>query len=345
MEPSGLSESTSAGELQAPPAPEVGRCPAPANLRAEVARYDRNARVDAWEGPRYRVNYRILGDGPPLILIPGIAATYRVYALLLNLLSERFRTIIYEFPGDQRDDGAALNRLTHDDMVSDFLGLIDHLKIDSICPVGLSFGSSIVLKALEREPRRFPRAVVQGAFASRDFSLAERAAFSVGRRFPGTLGALPFRERILKYNFRHHFPRLIENRWDFYVEQNGLTPIRSLAHRLSLLKTLDLRPILGRISQEVLVLQGNEDRLINRMAHEELVKGITTARSVIMPNVGHQPHLTHAEALAHVISQWFLPCEPTECAHEGDAGTCSGMPGGCLGEGNGACQAGGGETS
>ena len=64
-------------------------CPAPADFRAEVARYDREARTGIWEGPRYRMTYRVLGEGPPLILIPGIASTYRGYALTLNKLSER----------------------------------------------------------------------------------------------------------------------------------------------------------------------------------------------------------------------------------------------------------------
>ena len=55
-------------------------CPAPADFRAEVLRYDAAAEVGRWDGPRYRMTYRILGQGPPMFLIPGIASTYRVYA-------------------------------------------------------------------------------------------------------------------------------------------------------------------------------------------------------------------------------------------------------------------------
>ena len=88
--------------LDADPRPP---CPAPANFREEVAQYDKHALIDHWDGPRYRMTYRILGNGPPLIVVPGIASTYRSYALLLNRLAERFRTIIYDYPGDQPDDG------------------------------------------------------------------------------------------------------------------------------------------------------------------------------------------------------------------------------------------------
>src|SRR5690242_4669384 len=103
-----------AAAAAADPAPERPRCPAPADFRAEVAAYDRAARVGRWDGPRHRMTYRVLGEGPPLILSPGIAATYRGYALTLNRLAPRFRTIVYDYPGEQPDDGARLGRIAHD---------------------------------------------------------------------------------------------------------------------------------------------------------------------------------------------------------------------------------------
>src|SRR5262245_28120188 len=81
------------------------------DFAAEVAAYDRDAAVGAWQGPRYRMTYRVLGKGPPLIVIPGIAATYRVFALVLNRLAGHFRTVSYAYPGDLPDDGAHLDRM------------------------------------------------------------------------------------------------------------------------------------------------------------------------------------------------------------------------------------------
>ena len=70
-------------------------------------------------------------------------------------------------------------------------------------------------------------------------------ALFLGRRIPGTAARLPLRETILTYNSRMDFPRIIEDRWPFYLEQNGLTPIKALAHRTSLVARLDLRPTLA----------------------------------------------------------------------------------------------------
>ena len=279
-------------------------------------RYDRGAEVGEWSGPRYRMTYRVLGDGPPLIWLPGIASTYRVYSLVLNRLAERFQTIQYEYPGDREGDGARLGRIRHDDLVDDLFGLIDHLRLGRLFLAGISFGSTVALKALDCEPRRFPRAVVQGAFARRRFTPAERLALFLGRRIPGTAARLPFREKVLEHNSRMDFPRIIEDRWPFYLEQNGLTPIKALAHRTSLVARLDLRPTLARIGSDLLLIQGREDRIVPERYFEELKALLPHSESLVLPTVGHIPHLTHAEMLARAIGDWLLPCNPEGCPRE-----------------------------
>src|SRR3954447_7512104 len=197
MPRSGPVPETPTPAVESPEGPARPPCPAPADFRAEVADYDRNAEVGIWHGPRYRLRYRTLGQGPPLILVPGIAATYRGYALMLNRLAARFRTVIYDYPGEHPDDGARLGRITHAHLVDDVFGLIDHLGIGRAFPVGLSFGSTVVLAALHREPRRFPKGVFEGASARRRFTAAERLALRLGRLLPGTTARLPLRDRVL----------------------------------------------------------------------------------------------------------------------------------------------------
>jgi pimeloyl-ACP methyl ester carboxylesterase len=158
--------------------------------------------------------------------------------------------------------------------------------------------------------------VVQGAFAWRKFSAAERLALILGRRIPGRSARLPLREKVLAYNSKSEFPAVIADRWNYYLEQNGLTPIAAMAHRVDLLTRLDLRPILPGISTEVLLLQGNEDRIVPRRFFDELKAALPRAEAVVMPLVGHQPHFTHAEALAHAIGDWLLPCAPGGCPNE-----------------------------
>jgi 3-oxoadipate enol-lactonase len=256
-----------------------------------------------------------------LIWLPGIAATYRTYALVLNRLAEKFRTIQYEYPGDRQGDGARLGRITHNHLVEDLIGLMDHLAIDRVHLAGISFGSTIALAALERAPKRFSRSVVQGAFAHRRFTAAERLALFLGRRVPGTAARLPLRQTILAYNSKMDFPWIIEDRWPFYLEENGRTPIHALAHRSSLLARLDLRPGLARTSAELLLVQGRDDRIVPLRYFEELKAALPQAASVLMPGAGHIPHITQGESLARVIGDWLLPCDSAVCTRDPASGS------------------------
>lgn len=311
-EPTFDAPATAEGPAEAPRLP----CPAPADFRAAVAAYDARAEVGRWQGPRHRMTYRVLGEGPPLILIPGIASTYRGYALTLNTLADRFQTVVFDYPGENHDDGAKLRGIRHDHLVDDVFGLLDHLNVGRAFLFGLSFGTTVTLKALHREPRRFPKAVLQGAFARRKFTPAERVGLWLGRRMTGTASRLPLHEAVLIHNSKLHFPEIIADRWSVYVEQNGLTPIAAMAHRLDLLSRLDLRPLLRDVPTETLILQGNEDRIVARRHFDALCAALPNARGVVMPLVGHQPHFTHAEALAEAVGEWLLPCAPGGCPNE-----------------------------
>jgi pimeloyl-ACP methyl ester carboxylesterase len=250
---------------------------------------------------------RVLGQGPPLVLVPGIASTYRIYAILLNRLGERFTTIQYDYPGDDRDDRANLAKIALPDLVDDLFGLLEHLKTTQSALVGVSFGSTVVLRAMHRNRRRFPRAALIGGFAHRSLSVMERLALLVASRVPGHVQRLPFREAILTYNSKLDFPGAVVDRFPFYLEQNGLTPIRSLAHRCRLLTSLDLRSILPEIMSEVLLIHGNDDRIVARSQFDLLKSSLPAADSVILPAVGHQAPLTHPDVLARLVGDWLLP--------------------------------------
>ena len=177
---------------------------------------------------------------------------------------------------------------------------------------------------------------MQGAFAHRRFTAAERLALFLGRRVPGTAARLPLRQTILAYNNKMDFPRIIEDRWPFYLEENGQTQIRALAHRASLVARLDLRPSLARIDAEILLVQGRDDRIVPHRYFEELKAALPRSESVVMPTVGHIPHITHAESLAKLIGDWLLTCEPASCTRDPAAGTA---PCGAGGQDGAACPA------
>jgi pimeloyl-ACP methyl ester carboxylesterase len=277
----------------------------PIDFRAEVADYDRRAVVDTCSGPRHRMTFRVLGQGRPVILVPGLASTYRGYAPTLNRLARRFRTIQLDYPGEHPDDGARLGRITHEHLVDDLFGLADHLELKRPALLGFSFGSTIVLRALHRRARRFSLAALQGGFARRPLRPTERVALGLGRWIPGKVSNLPFHSLGLARNNRSTFPADRPDLWDYYVGQNGLTPIAGLTHRLDLLHKLDLRSVLGAIPTRVLLIHGSDDRIVPTKHFDELSNGLRRATRASMVGVGHQPHYTHPEELARLAGEFL----------------------------------------
>ena len=268
-----------------------------------------------------------MGEGPPLFVVPGIASTYQIYALFLNQLAERFRTIIYDYPGENPGDGARLSRITHDNLVDDLFGLIDHLNIGRAFLAGLSFGSTVVLKSLHREPRRFPRAAVQGAFAFRRFSAAERMALVLGRLVPGTVKRLPLRQLVLTYNCKPEFPAILADRWPFYLEQErgDADPVTGTSSRSCSPHSTSAR-ILPEIQTETLLIHGREDRIVPLRDYDLLTSSLPNAHGMVVPTAGHMLHLTHAELEAKIIGDWLLPCAPEGCPEEQGGAAGSGCP-------------------
>ena len=202
--------------LHLPPMSETSTTGKPCDFRAEVVEYDRLALVRTWSGPRHLMTFRTLGEGPALVLLPGLASTYRGYAPILLRLARRFRTIQLDYPGENPDDQADLNRIGHDNLVDDQFGLLDHLEVAGAFPFGLSFGSTITLKALQVDPKRFPKAVLQGGFGFAGAAAGRRGwrSRSVGGIEGACLRGYPLREWALALNNKATFPGDLPDRWN-----------------------------------------------------------------------------------------------------------------------------------
>ncbi len=277
----------------------------PLRVLQEVEAFDRESTRIVWDGPRYRMNVRVLGQGPSLVIVPGIASTYRGYAMVARRLAARFQTIVYDYPGENPDDGADLRSISHGDLVADLLGLLDYLEVPEAYPFGLSFGTTVVLSALHQAPDRFPRTALQGAFSHRRLTVGERMALKIGRRFRGKADRLPLHRPVLSLFSRDQFGVAPADRWTFYLDQNGLTSIAGLAHRVGLLSHLDLRPILPEIASRVLLIHGDRDTIVPLSRFHELGTALPNASPLLLPGVGHQPHFTHPELLADRVGSYL----------------------------------------
>lgn len=291
----------------APPAGEG--CPPPLAWQ-EVLR-DFSAQADAWylDRPRYRLLGRTFGQGPPLYLLNGIGGSHELYALLVWLLKDEFRCVLFDYPGT-RDVDRGTRHVTLDDLAADLLAVADRSGDEAVNVYATSFGGLVAQQVLMDQPHRIRSAILQGAFARRELSLSEKILVNLLRYCPGRLSRLPGRVRVQFHNHRRWFPPFDTTRFQFFLDNAGQVPIASLAQRSAIVCVSDFRSHLSQISQPVLLIRGEGEGAVSEGCHGELEQGLPNVRSEWLHGTGHLPYLTHPHRLAKLIRAFLAVPEP-----------------------------------
>ncbi|MCG3178583.1 MAG: hypothetical protein BIFFINMI_00911 [Phycisphaerae bacterium] len=235
-----------------------------------------------------RCFYELTGDGPGVLLIPGLGATARVWQPVVPSLAERFTLLT----PDNRDMGRSLARRpvhTLRDYTADLVELLDHLGARRIHVVGMSLGGIIAHRLAADHPSRVERLVLISA-ASRFTPYLSEIGWLLGQML-------------------RHFPRDIYTRTFELLGCGPLTLDRdpSRLQRLAAEELVDPTPrrALGRqlrallasapvdecqpIAAPTLVMSGRYDVLIPACYGRQLANSIRGARFVEIPQAGHNP--------------------------------------------------------
>jgi pimeloyl-ACP methyl ester carboxylesterase len=279
---------------------------APIHFAEARARFEREAIHGSCATGRYRLPYYIWGDGPPLLFVHGLGDSSHSFLQPISRLSADFRCIAYDQPSGYRD-GARLRRYGHDHLVADVWALLDHLGLRQSYILGSSFGATIALKAMHAHPERLPRGILQGGLVYRPLRRAERLLSYWGRFLPGKMAGVPLREKILLKSVGTTLKETFPDTWEHFLDCTGRARLAAVANQACMLHRLDLRPILPAIRQPVLLICGDQDRVVPRPHEEMLLQGLPNAGRIVLSGCGHIPSYTHPEILAEVVRQFLTP--------------------------------------
>lgn len=294
------------GQLR--PGPLDG-CPTPLAWRQVLESFRQES--TPWEITRGStvLRGRSWGHGPPLYLVCGMGGTSDSFSLVNYLLRDLFRCVTFDWPGTR--EPVASNSVTLDSLSDDLLTVADYHGDGQFSLFATSFGSLIALRAMHKAPDRITRAVIQGGFAYRKLSLAERAIAALGRVLPGRLRSMPGAKQIHQQNHRTWFPTLDPSRWQFFLDDAAGVPIRTLGQRGAIIRDTDLRAELPKILQPTLLIQCEGDGLVSRECHETMAQGLPNSQTAWMHSAGHLPHLTSPHRLAKFLRDFLLTA--TQC--------------------------------
>jgi pimeloyl-ACP methyl ester carboxylesterase len=248
------------------------------------------------------VSYREWGEGPPLILVPGLAGGYELLGPLARILSRRFRVISYQLRGEE-DCFALRRRFELADLARDLAEFLDWHCLESPAVMGVSFGGVVALEFAARFPHRLESLVLQGTGARFQQGLLHRVAGTVLSRF-----LLPADNPFINQFFHLLFGgRQTGPVFEFVTRQCWQTDQSVMAYRYRLVEQFDMTGRLGRVRVPALALAGERDLLVPDDSLRELCLGMPDCRLVRLPGAGHLAFVTQPDRVAEEVCDFLNP--------------------------------------
>lgn len=256
-----------------------------------------------------RAYYEVLGEGEPLLLIPGLGATCRVWDPIVPHLAEHFSLVLV----DNRDIGLSKGRRrvrTLADYSTDLVELLDLLRIDRAHVLGLSLGGIIAQRFAVDHAARVERLVLISCtdrFSPYLLRMTALLGHSL-RRFPRavfhqtmeTLGTAPL---YLDENVEE-IDRMTREKVEHPI------PAMAMGNQLRALLRSEMSPEDYRIVNPTLVLSGEHDCLIPSCYARMMADKIAGSRFVLLRGAGHNPLMECPDTVAPIITRFLSEPEP-----------------------------------
>ena len=251
-----------------------------------------------------RCYYELVGQGDPLVFIPGLGGNCRVWDPILPLLANDFSLILLDNRGLGRSVARRKPRSLAD-YSSDIAELLDRLQLERAHVLGLSLGGIIAQRFALDHGSRVDRLVLVSC-ADQFTSYLLRVIALLGhslRRFP-----------------KHVFVQTMEilTTAPFYLDTNADeidrlarercregVPARAMGTQLRALLRSSVDPADYKIVNPTLVVAGEHDHLIPNCYARRMADRIPGSKYVLVPGAGHNPMVEQPEVVIPLIAQFL----------------------------------------
>lgn len=252
------------------------------------------------------IAYAVAGQGPPVVLIHGLACGQRMWLHQVRALREAFTVVTY----DQRGHGASAAPESPSDyspahLTRDLAALLDHLSLDRCHLVGFSLGGGPALGVALSQPARIASLTLADVGAgSDDVTLIP----SLVRRWTSLArsGGMPaLADEMLRAEL---FRAFVSRRTRDRCYMRGLieaTPLRGLTFTLSEVlgkrrSILRMTAALRRVAMPTLVIRGEQDNIC-RAAAKVLLGAIPRSTSCVIRGAGHMAPIEAPQAFSAAV--------------------------------------------
>jgi aminoacrylate hydrolase len=239
------------------------------------------------------IYYEEKGEGPPLMLVPGLAGTGSFWSSQVSDFSRDFRTIVHDHRGAGR---STHSRITYsvEQMAADTLRLMDVLGIEAAHFVGHSTGGAIGQVVATDQPERLRSLVLSATWAGPDPFF--RRLFESRKQ---TLLDSGVEAYLRASSLLQTTPRWVSDNDEFLTDLHRVTaanaaPVEVIASRIDAILRHDRRRRLLQIRVPTLVVVARDDMITPLFYSEELASGIPGAKLIVLESGGHFSPAIHS---------------------------------------------------
>jgi len=253
--------------------------------------------------PNATVSYDVTGSGPPVVLGHSLFCTRRMWAGVVEELRERYCLINVELRG--HGESTADAEFDLNDLVDDWLAILDKEGIDKALLCGLSTGGMTAMRLALRAPDRVVGLGLLDTAALAEPPVARIKYWFLAKGYEH-LGILPTGELLRAMYCDDTIRDRPELTARLISEAKGFDR-RHLGHAMSAVfgrDSIDVTPI----SRPALVIVGEHDRATPVAWARALADALGNAELEIVEGAGHLTAEERPSEVAGLLSTFFAGC-------------------------------------
>jgi len=246
--------------------------------------------------------YEVHGDGPPLLLVAGLASDVSSWQTVLPALSEHFRVILV----DNRGIGRSVPEdapVSVDLMADDCAALIDHLGYGPVHVLGHSMGGFTALSLAARYPDRVKKLVL--AATGEKSSFRNTLLFSdLADLYERGEDPAGFFRTVFYWIFSPAFfedEGTVKGAVEFALSYPFPQAPVSFRNQVNAIAAFDGRNLAASVSAPALVLSAAEDLLFASSAGRELAEKLPRGKYLSVEGAAHSIHAEKPKEFAEAV--------------------------------------------
>lgn len=246
---------------------------------------------------KLRINYKIAGEGPVILILHGWGGSSDSWLEVQRILAEkRYRIITPDFPGFGKSviPPEPWGIKDYNNFVLEFT---QKLNLNNFFLIGHSFGGRIAIKFTSQYPEKVKKLILcDSAGIKPKPSLKTLIIFWLAR-----IGNAIFSPKYLiriRGTARNLFYVFLRNK--DYVKANG-----AMRETIKNVLKEDLLSEISQIRTKTLIVWGGADRMVPLKYAHIFKEKINNSELVILPKIGHSPHLEAPEILVEKIIEFL----------------------------------------